>query len=97
MSIIDWLLGRRGRSSREIAKERLQLVLAYDRVKISPQLLQTLKDELIAVISKHVEIDREGVEVTFTRDKRCGRLIADIPLLGAREPRKKRRKKRAKA
>jgi len=88
MRILDWLFGRRGPSSREIAKERLQLVLAYDRVKISPELLQTLKNELIAVISKHVEIDREGVQVTFSQGKRRSRLIADIPLLGTRGRRK---------
>jgi len=88
MRILDWLFGRRRPSSREIAKERLQLVLAYDRVKISPELLQTLKNELITVISKHVEIDREGVEVTFSQSKRHSRLIADIPLLGARGQRK---------
>jgi cell division topological specificity factor len=83
MGIMDWLLGQRRPSSREIAKERLQLVLAYDRVKISPELLQTLKNELIIVISEHVAIDREGVEITFSQGKRRSRLIADIPLLGA--------------
>jgi cell division topological specificity factor len=87
MGILDRLFGQREPSSREVAKERLQLVLAYDRVKISPELLQTLKNELITVISKHVEIDREGVEVTFSQGKRRSRLIADIPLLGTRRPR----------
>ena len=67
-------------SSREIAKERLQLVLVHDRTQISPQLLQVLKDEIIAVISKHVTIDREGVDITFTQNRRESRLQADIPL-----------------
>ena len=88
MGVLDRLLGQRGPSSRDIAKERLQLVLAYDRIKISPELLQTLKNELIAVISKHVEIDREGVEVTFSQGKRRSRLIADIPLVSTREHRR---------
>jgi len=88
MKILAQLFGQRRPSSRDIAKERLQLVLAYDRIKISPELLQTLKNELITVISKHVEIDREGVEVTFSQGKRHGRLIADIPLLGTRGRRK---------
>ena len=88
MRILDRLFGKRKPSSRDIAKERLQLVLAYDRIKVSPELLETLKNELITVISKHVEIDREGVEVTFSQGKRRNRLIADIPLLGARGPRK---------
>jgi cell division topological specificity factor len=88
MGILNRLFGQREPSSGEIAKERLQLVLAYDRVKISPELLPTLKNELITAISKHVEIDREGVEVTFSQGKRRSRLIADIPLLDARRPRR---------
>jgi cell division topological specificity factor len=88
MNILDRLFRQREPSSREIAKERLQLVLAYDRVKISPELLQTLKNELITVISRYVEIDRDGVEVTFSQGKRRSRLIADIPLLGTRGHRK---------
>ena len=88
MRILDRLFGQRRPSSRDIAKERLQLVLAYDRIKVSPELLDVLKNELITVISKHVEIDHEGVEVTFSQGKRRNRLIADIPLLGARGPRK---------
>ncbi len=84
MGFWDKLLGRRVRSSREIAKERLQLVLVHDRANISPGLLQTLKDELITVISRHIEIDREGVEITFTQGKRYNRLVADIPVLGSR-------------
>jgi len=67
-------------SSRQIAKERLQLVLVHDRTQISPQLLQLLKDEIIAVISKHIAIDHDGVEVTFTQNRRQSRLQADIPL-----------------
>jgi cell division topological specificity factor len=78
------LFGRQKSTSREIAKNRLQLVLIQDRVNMSPQLLQTLKDELIAVISKYVEIDVDGTEITFTRNKRQSRLTADIPVVGAR-------------
>jgi len=54
---------------------------------MSPQLVQTLKDELISVISKYVEIDAENMEVTFTQSKRQRRLTADIPVIGARAKR----------
>jgi cell division topological specificity factor len=67
-------------SSREVAKERLQLVLVHDRAQISPQLLQELKDEIIAVISKHVAIDHDGVDITLTQNRRESRLQAEIPL-----------------
>ena len=83
MRIMDRLLGRYRLSSRGIAKERLRLVLAYDRAEISPGLLETMKDELIRTISKHVGIDESGVEVTLSQTGRYSRLIADIPLRGS--------------
>ena len=52
MSFLSKLFKHRPSSSRQVAKERLQLVLVHDRAGISPQLLQTLKDEIISVISK---------------------------------------------
>jgi cell division topological specificity factor len=70
----------RDTSSRQVAKERLQFVLVHDRAQISPQLLQTLKDEIIDVISRHVAIDQDGVEITLTQSRRQSRLQADIPL-----------------
>jgi len=90
MELVRRLLGRREPSSSgEIAKERLRLVLSHDRANISPALLDTLKDEIVTVISRHVAIDAEGVEVSFSQSARETRLVADIPLL-ARRGRSKR-------
>jgi cell division topological specificity factor len=87
MSLVQRIFGPKKPSSREIAKNRLQLVLVQDRVNMSPRLLRTLRDELIAVISKYVEIDVDGMEVTFTQNRRQTRLMADIPVLGSRTER----------
>ena len=85
MRLVRRLLGRREPSSSgEIAKERLRLVLSHDRANISPALLDTLKDEIVTVISRHVAIDADGVEVTFSQSARETRLVADIPLLTRR-------------
>jgi cell division topological specificity factor len=74
-----------GRSrSAKSAKERLQLVLVHDRAGISPGKLEVLKDDLIDVISRHLEIDSEHVEITLTRDRDQQRLVADIPLAPSR-------------
>jgi cell division topological specificity factor len=90
MRLVERLLGRREPSSSgEIAKERLRLVLSHDRANISPALLDTLKDEIVTVISRHVAIDAEGVEVTFSQSARETRLVADIPLLSRRGRRKR--------
>jgi len=84
MNILQRILSRDKSSSREIAKKRLQLVLVHDRANISPGLLETIKDEIIQVISRHIEIDQSAVRVNFTQDGRENRLVADIPLTGRR-------------
>lgn len=80
MNVLERLLRRREPPSSQVAQERLRLVLAHDRANISPGLLDILKDEIIAVISRHVPIDATGVQVTFTQGARESRLVADIPL-----------------
>jgi cell division topological specificity factor len=62
------------------AKERLQLVLSYDRTDLTPGELDALKDDLLAVISRHVDIDPDAVRIGLERDGRSQRLVADIPL-----------------
>jgi cell division topological specificity factor len=78
MDFLQKLLGHKQPASGQLAKERLKLVLVHDRVKMSPQMLQTLKDELIAVISKHLDVDQAGVQITIGDGNR---LVADIPLM----------------
>jgi cell division topological specificity factor len=78
MSVFTRLFRRKEPTSREVAKERLKLVLIHDRVKLSPDVLQRMKDELVSAISKYVEIDRDGIEISLTQNKR---LVVDMPLL----------------
>lgn len=86
MRLLNRMFKPKAASSRRAAKERLQFVLVHDRAQISPLLLQTLKDEIIAVISRHVTIDRDGVEITLSQNRHQSRLQADIPLLrGSRQ------------
>jgi len=62
------------------AKDRLRLVLINDRINISPATISALKDELIAVISKYVDIDPQFVQVQIDSDGRTQKLVADIPI-----------------
>jgi cell division topological specificity factor len=62
------------------AKERLQLVLIHDRTDLTPAALEALKDDLIAAISRHIEIDPNAVHINVAHDGREQRLVADIPL-----------------
>jgi len=67
--------------SADHAKERLKLVLIHDRAGLSPGKLEALKDDLIKVIEKHIDINTREVEITLTSDRDQQRLVADIPLL----------------
>ena len=85
-SFLDRLLGRDPRSANQ-AKERMKLVLIHDRTDLSPAAMEALKDEIIQVISRHVEIDPDAVRIDMTQDGREQRLIADIPLKSVRRRR----------
>ena len=78
MSFFDRISGKK--KSAQNAKERLQLVLTHDRTDMTPAVLEALKDELIEVISRHIEIDPEAVSIDIAREGRAQRLVADIPL-----------------
>lgn len=53
-------------NSKEAAKERLHLVLAQDRANISADFLEMMKQEIIEVIKKYVDIDEEAIDVRMT-------------------------------
>jgi cell division topological specificity factor len=83
-SFLNRIAGRGERPSAETAKERLKLVLIHDRSDISPGLLEAIKDEIIQVISKHIEVDPALVKINLQSEEREQRLVADIPLPPAR-------------
>jgi cell division topological specificity factor len=77
-SFFDRVSGRK--RSAQNAKERLQLVLIHDRTDLTAVELDALKDDIIAAISRHVDIDPDGVQIGVEREGREQRLVADIPL-----------------
>ena len=79
---MDFFKRLTSKKSASSAKERLQLVLIHDRTDLTPAVLEALKDDLIAAISRHVEIDPSSVHIDVEREGRSQRLIADIPLRG---------------
>ncbi len=78
-NLLNILFVREKKSART-AKERLKLVLIHDRTDLTPGKLDVLKDELIEVISRHIDIDPTAVSIEMAQDGRQQRLIADIPL-----------------
>jgi len=77
-SFFDRFTGRT--RSAKSAKERLQLVLIHDRTDMTQVELEALRDDILAVISRHVDVDPEGVRIDVEHEGREQRLVADIPL-----------------
>jgi len=90
-SFIDRLIGKQPKSA-DLAKDRLKLVLVNDRTDLTQINLEHLKDDIIRVISKHVDVDPAAVCISVAHDGREQRLVANIPLKPA--PRKKRSRSR---
>ena len=73
-------------SSGCLAKDRLKLVLISDRAKCSPGIINQMKDDIINVISKYMEIDAEGLDIKiiqaeYESKKDCNPAIhANIPI-----------------
>ncbi|NLG99187.1 MAG: cell division topological specificity factor MinE [Chloroflexi bacterium] len=76
---MDWLTGQKTKSANQ-AKDRLKLVLINDRTALSNEELTNLKNELLEVISRHIAIDPDQVQITMSQEGRESRLLADIPL-----------------
>jgi cell division topological specificity factor len=71
--------------SKEVAKERLRLVLVHDRSSLSPEILPKLKEGLIDLISQYLEIDEEALQVSLENEENAIALVANIPIKGLRK------------
>jgi cell division topological specificity factor len=66
--------------SREKAKERLKLVLAYDRARLSPGMVENLKRDLLEVLRRYFPVQEEGLSVALEERGEKMVLMADILL-----------------
>lgn len=82
------------KSSGNVAKDRLKLVLVSDRANCSPEIMEQIKNDIINVISKYVEIDVEGLDIKITQTESEGNngtvpaLYANIPIKDLKSPKK---------
>jgi len=84
LEIISKLFNRENMASKDIAKERLRLVLVHDRSFSSPELLNALKEDLIRVIREYMDIDEDALVVDLANEDDSIALIASIPVRGFR-------------
>ena len=80
LDFLNRIFGRESASRKNVAKERLRLVLVHDRANVSPELLTSLKNDLIKVISNYLDIDEKSLEVTLDSNDNQVALVANIPV-----------------
>ncbi len=83
-------LFKKEESSKNLAKERLKLVLIHDKANVSPQFLEMVKGEIIKVIKQYMEIDEDSLDIQLTKtksdagDRIVPALVANIPILNVK-------------
>lgn len=84
---MGWLGALQAKRSGEIAKTRLKLLLVSDKAGCSPEMIRMIKDDMIHVISKYMEIEKDNVQIRMdaqTGLEGCGQpptvLYANIPI-----------------
>ena len=80
MGLFNFMSGRKKPSPGELAKERLKVVLVHDRIKVNPDLLEQIKTDLLAVISRRLEVDEQNVQIHMASEGRWDKLHADVPI-----------------
>src|SRR5258707_15249870 len=80
MGVFNFMIGRKKPTPSEVAKERLKVVLAHDRLKVNPELLELIKTDLLSVISRRLEVDEQHAEAQMAREDRWDQLHAAVPV-----------------
>ncbi len=71
--------------NRQVACNRLKLVLMQDRTNLTPFLLERMRGEMIELLSKYVEMDTEALELNFEQEGDSMALMLSIPVLRAKD------------
>ncbi|MGI6434330.1 MAG: cell division topological specificity factor MinE [Syntrophomonadaceae bacterium] len=82
LDVLSRIFSKDNVSSKDVAKERLRLVLVHDRSTITPEYLNLLKEDLLKVIREYLEIDEEALQVNLANEDSSFALVANIPVKG---------------
>jgi len=101
LSRLNGLFGQH--KSGATAKERLRLVLMSDHLSLAPDMVEAMKRDLVEVVSRYVEVDRDKIDVRFEHQDSVFAMLANVPIISVNRtpspppgtPRRRRRKKRS--
>lgn len=86
-TLIDRIFGKTEKSAKTVAKDRLRLVLMHDRADIPAPMLEEMRKEMLAVVTKYFEIDEGALDVSLDHADDTVALVANIPIRRVRSER----------
>lgn len=72
-------------SSKDTARNRLKVVLMQDRTNLTPELMERMRKEMVELLSKYVEMDKEALELDLEQDGEQVALMLSIPVIRAKD------------
>lgn len=72
-------------SSKDTACNRLRVVLMQDRTNLTPELMERMRKEMVELLSKYVEMDKEALELNLEQDGEQVALMLSIPVIRAKD------------
>lgn len=72
-------------STKDVACNRLRVVLMQDRTNLTPELLERMRGELVELLSKYLEMDKEALELNLEQDGEQVALMLSIPVIRAKD------------
>lgn len=81
MQFLNWMFGTKTEDVRSTAKDRMRNMLTHDRLELPAGRLETLEEELVAVVSRYFELDKDTTQFDLQQYERRASLIANFRLL----------------
>lgn len=83
--LLERLFPPKSQNSREEVKRRLKLIVAHDRSELNSEILEMMRQEILEVVSRYVELDLSGSEFSVESHDRDTALVASLPILRVRK------------